>query len=72
MMIAIAPTNPPVHAPSSMIATYGPCLLILWLVFFVLGVVVRQGSMIQHELWMLQRHPLGLRPANRPDRPPQP
>jgi len=29
-------------------------LLILGIVLFVLGVVVKQGNMIQRELWMLQ------------------
>jgi glycosyltransferase involved in cell wall biosynthesis len=33
-------------------------LIILGIVLFVLGVVVKQGNMIQRELWMLQSHQL--------------
>ena len=36
-------------------ALWGVSFVILGLVFFVLGVVVRQGNMIQRELWKLQR-----------------
>lgn len=35
-------------------------LLILGIVLFVLGVVVKQGNMIQRELWMVQSYQLGL------------
>ncbi|MGE0126721.1 MAG: glycosyltransferase family 2 protein [Blastocatellales bacterium] len=34
-------------------------LVILGIMLFVLGVVVKQGNMIQRELWMLQSHQLG-------------
>lgn len=34
-------------------------LFILGILLFVLGVVVKQGNMIQRELWMLQSHQLG-------------
>ncbi len=55
-------------------ALVGFSLIILAMILFVLGVVARQGNMIQHELWTLQRMQLD-RPAEparaqrSPDRP---
>jgi hypothetical protein len=36
-------------------ALLGVSLVIVAIVLFVLGVVVRQGNMIQRELWVVQR-----------------
>ena len=47
------------------VALMGTSLIILALVFFVLGVMVRQGHMIQRELWTLQRYHAHLPPGTR-------
>lgn len=40
-------------------------LVIMGIVLFVIGVVVKQGNMIQRELWMLQSYHLGLQDQGR-------
>jgi hypothetical protein len=39
-------------------ALFGLSLLIVGMVLFVLGVVLKQGNIIQRELWMMQRENL--------------
>jgi len=52
-------------AVSAFMAIFGVGLLTLGIILFVLAVVARQGNMIQHELWSLQRILLGMDPAHR-------
>jgi dolichol-phosphate mannosyltransferase len=54
-----------IGAVSAFLAIFGVGLLTLGIILFVLAVVARQGNMIQHELWSLQRILLGLDPAHR-------
>ncbi len=55
-----------VGAVSAFLAILGVGLLTLGIILFVLAVVARQGNMIQHELWSLQRILLGLDAIHRP------
>jgi hypothetical protein len=43
------------HMDAAYTALLGVSLVIVAIVLFVLGVVVRQGNMIQRELWVVQR-----------------
>jgi glycosyltransferase involved in cell wall biosynthesis len=54
-----------VGAVSAFMAIFGVGLLTLGIILFVLAVVARQGNMVQHELWSLQRILLGMDPAHR-------
>jgi dolichol-phosphate mannosyltransferase len=51
---------------SAFMAIFGVGLLTLGIILFVLAVVARQGNMVQHELWKLQRMLLGLDASHRP------
>lgn len=55
-----------VGAVSAYLAIFGVGWLTLGIILFVLAVVARQGNMVQHELWSLQRILLGIDPAHRP------
>jgi hypothetical protein len=46
------------HEVSAYTALLSISLVILGIVLFVMGVVVKQGNMIQREIWMLQSHRL--------------
>jgi hypothetical protein len=46
------------HEVSAYTALLSISLVILGIVLFVMGVVVKQGNMIQREIWMLQSHQL--------------
>jgi hypothetical protein len=49
---------------SAFLAIFGVATMTLGLIVFVLAVVARQGNMVQHELWVLQRILLGADPAH--------
>jgi glycosyltransferase involved in cell wall biosynthesis len=43
------------HMVSAFLAIFGVSLMIVGMVLFVLGVVLKQGNIIQQELWLMQR-----------------
>jgi hypothetical protein len=47
-----------VHLDAIFAALLSVSLVILGIVLFVIGVSMKQGNMIQRELWILQRHQL--------------
>jgi hypothetical protein len=56
------------HMVAAYTALLGISLMIVAAVLFVLGVVLRQGNMIQRELWVVQRFQIALQknqPATR-------
>ena len=52
---------------SAYTALLSMALFIVAIVLFVLGVVVKQGNMIQRELWTIQRFHLALEKARKPE-----